>query len=549
MQRRADTPPKARSRPKGGRGAIACSGLSYAHPGGDLLFADVAFTISPGRHVGLVGVNGVGKSTLLRILAGALAPLDGTVSIDGRVGYMPQDVQAGAATVRDLLLGHAPAPLRDAGRRMAAAERDLAAGSDEAGMALGVAIGDWSDLGGYELEAVWDTAARKVLGLGFADLEQRSVASLSGGEAKGLLLEILFGSDAHVLLLDEPDNFLDVQGKRALEERIAASPKTILLISHDRALLSAATQEILTLEGSGCWKHGGSYRTYPEARAARQERLADAVKRWNEEERRLFQYMKVLKERARYSSEWAPRADAAETRWRRFADAGPPPPPVQTQPIRPRIRGGDSGRRVLALEGAAVDGILAPHTGEVYFGERVGVIGPNGAGKTHLMRLLSGERAPDAGRVTLGARVSPGYFRQSYDSGAAAASGTVMDALLHVCVNTGEAMSALARYGLATAASRSPDTLSGGERARLSILPLELEGHNLLLLDEPTDNLDIDSSEALEKALDAFEGTVVAVSHDRLFLEKMDRFVMVGADGAIRDVPDHRAAIEALLSC
>src|SRR5581483_650757 len=131
---------------------IACANLAYAHPGGDLLFSDVAFTISPGSHVGLVGANGVGKSTLLRILAGELTAVEGEVAVGGRAAYMPQDVgvDGGAGTVRELLVELAPAALRAAGRRMEAAERALAAGDDSAGVELGVAIGEWSDLGGYE---------------------------------------------------------------------------------------------------------------------------------------------------------------------------------------------------------------------------------------------------------------------------------------------------------------------------------------------------------------------------------------------------------------
>ena len=152
--------------------------------------------------------------------------------------------------------------------------------------------------------------------------------------------------------------------------------------------------------------HGGPYATYPEAREERQRRLGDAVKRWREEERRLFALMKTFKERARYSSDWAKKADAAETRWRRFRDAGPPPAPGADRSITVRIRGGDSARRVLDLRALEIDGLVDAFSDEIHFGERVGVIGPNGSGKTQLMRVLAGVRAPDAGELVLGPRGS-----------------------------------------------------------------------------------------------------------------------------------------------
>ena len=222
----------------------------------------------------------------------------------------------------------------------------------------------------------------------------------------------MFASDADVLLLDEPDNFLDVPAKLALEHRIRTTKKTVLMISHDREVLAGAVGSIVTLEGSGAWRHGGSYATYPEAREARQKRLGDAVSRWREEERRLYRLMKTFKERARYSSDWAKKADAAETRWRRFADAGPPPAPVTDASITVRIRGSDSARRVLDLRSLGIAELVKPFSDEIHFGERVGIIGPNGSGKSGLMHVLAGARAPDQGELVVGPRVSAGFFTQ-----------------------------------------------------------------------------------------------------------------------------------------
>jgi ATPase subunit of ABC transporter with duplicated ATPase domains len=524
---------------------VAVSGLSYAHPGGDVLFEGVSFRLASGDHAGLVGVNGVGKTTLLRILAGELSELEGEANAGGRIAYMAQDVGVdGSQSVRELLLSVAEPALARVGARVANAESALAGGDDSAGMSLGTAIADWSDAGGYELEGRWDAVCRRVVRAPFSDIAERRANTLSGGERKRLVLELIFGSDAQVLLLDEPDNFLDVPAKRWLEQLIASSKKTILFISHDRELLSAAARSIVTLEGSGAWVHGGSYATYPEARKARQQRLGDALARWKNEERRLAALVRTFKERAKYSSDWAKRADAMETRWRRWA-ADPPPPPVAEQQIRVRMRGGDSARKVVDLRAAALDGLVEAVTEEIHFGERVGLIGPNGTGKTHLIRALAGELEVSAGEVRLGNRVSAGLFTQL--NARTDFSGRACLEIVQDRANAlDRAMASLARYGLADAARRTYDILSGGQKARLEILCLELEGHNLLLLDEPTDNLDIDSSEALESALEGFEGTVVAVSHDRAFLRSLDRFMYLGVDGRVRVLPDYRAAMEAL---
>ena len=526
---------------------IAVSGLAYAHPGGELLFSDVSFRLSPGRHAGLIGANGVGKSTLLRILAGELSADDGDGATGGLVGYMPQDVGLGDGdrTVRALLLSLAPSALRQAGESMIELEAALAAGDDDAGMRLGTVIADYASLGGYELEGQWDACCRRIVGVPFSELAERPARTLSGGERKQLVLELLFSSDADVLLLDEPDNFLDVPAKLALERRVRASRKTILMISHDREVLAAAVDTIVTLEGNGAWVHGESYATYARAREQRQRRLGDTVKRWHEEERRLYRLMKTFKERARYAPDWARRADAIESRWNRFRAGGPPPAPVADHQIAVRIRGGDSARIVLRIRGLAIDGLVESFDDEIHFGERVALIGPNGTGKSSLMTILTGERAPDSGTLVTGPRVQAGHFTQLQTRPDFAGR----TALEIVSARRGElqtAMAALARYGLAEAARRQFELLSGGEKARLEILILELEGANLLLLDEPTDNLDADSCEALEAALDGFTGTVVTVSHDRAFLRRCDRFLLLDRDGSMLALPTYEAALDAL---
>jgi ATPase subunit of ABC transporter with duplicated ATPase domains len=460
---------------------IVISGLAYAHPGGDLLFSEVSFRVAPGRHAGLAGTNGVGKSTLLRILAGELPAAEGEATHGGSLLLMRQDVglDIPGQTIRSLLTALAPEALREAGERVADAERRLAEGDLDAGMALGEAIGDWSALGGYELEAGWDSSCRRIVRAGFAELADRPAAMLSGGERKQLVLDLLLGSEADVLLLDEPDNFLDVPAKLALERRIRESRKTILMISHDRAVLTGAAGAIVTLEGQGAWVHGEGYASYPEARRGRQERMGDAVKRWQEEERRLREQVRLWKERAKYSDVLAPRANAMESRWKRFVALGPPPAPVVDQAISVRIRGGDSARIVLALRDfgiTAADGahwLVRPFSDEIHFGERVGVIGPNGGGKTALMRALAAARE-DGSELRIGPRVSPGFFTQ-LQSRADWLGRPVLEIALEHVDGVQAAMAALARYGLADAARRPYDVLSGGEKARLEVLVLELD--------------------------------------------------------------------------
>ncbi|MGA1763872.1 MAG: ATP-binding cassette domain-containing protein, partial [Ilumatobacteraceae bacterium] len=327
-----------------------------------------------------------------------------------------------------------------------------------------------------------------------------------------------------------------------LEDQLQSCPSTILMVSHDRTLLERCSNKIIAVEGSGCWVHGGSFATYPEAREKRQELLGDHLKRWNEEERRLFHHMKIMKQRAAQNFKNATKANAAETRWEKFVAAGPPPPPVPDQHIYVRLRGADAARRVAQIRDVSMRDLFLPFSDEIYHGERVALIGPNGTGKTHLLKALSTELAPSTGEVRFGPRTSVGVFTQINDR--PDFLGRECIDIVHDRISDEErAMKTLARYGLRGQARQKFETLSGGQKARLEILRLEIEGHNVLLLDEPTDNLDIESSEALEKALDGFEGTVVAVSHDRTFLAQFDRYIMITDVGEVYALPDYDTAL------
>ena len=526
--------------------SIIVSELEYGPPGSDQLFFDVSFKVSPGEHAAIVGANGVGKSTILRILSAQIEADGGEFSLGGTMLNMTQDVGMSRPddTLREMLIEVAPAALRIAGRALVAAEKALADGTDD-GMGYATALSDWGDLGGYELETKWQASAQRSVKSQIDDLSTRLVSELSGGERKRLVLDLLLTSGADVLLLDEPDNYLDIPTRAWLEEQIKVCRSTILMVSHDRTLLERCATKIVVIEGSGCWVHGGSYVSFPEAREKRQALLGDDLKRWNDEERRLFQHMKIMKQRAAQNFKNATKANGAETRWEKFVAAGPPPPPVADQQIYVRLRGADAARRVAKLESVSIANLFLPFSEEIHHGERVALIGPNGTGKTHLLKVLSGQNEPDTGKITFGPRTSVGVFTQINNR----PDFVGRDCLAIVLDRISEeerAMKTLARYGLVNNARQKFDTLSGGQKARLEILRLEIEGHNVLLLDEPTDNLDIESSEALEHALDGFEGTVVAVSHDRSFLAQFDRFIMITDDGEVYALPDFDIAIKGL---
>ena len=531
-------------------GYVDVAHVSVVLPDGRSLLDDVNFRVGEGATVALVGANGAGKSTLLRIIAGDQVPAAGSVARAGGLGVMRQFIGSvtDGTTVRELLLGLAPEPLRVAGERLERAEWAVAERDDEASqLRYAHALTAWGDAGGYDAEVLWDTVTVAALGLPLDAVQHRMVHTLSGGEQKRLALEALLRGPDEVLLLDEPDNFLDVPGKRWLEEQLRATAKTVLYVSHDREVLARTADRVVTVEARTAWTHGGGFGSYHEARAARLERLDELHRRWDEEHQRLRELVITLREQAKRSDAMAPKYRAMVTRLERFEAAGPPPERPKEQNVTMRLRGGRTGVRVLQAAGltlAGADGVALtkPFDLDLFYGERVAVLGPNGTGKSHFLRLLAAEPIIHSGQWKIGARVLPGMFAQLHQH-PELAGRTLVEILgrgegRRNGVDRGRAIAALRRYELHQQADQSFDTLSGGQQARLQILLLELSGATMLLLDEPTDNLDVVSADALEEGLAGYDGTVLAVTHDRWFARSFDRYIVFGADGTVTETPE-----------
>ena len=526
-------------------GYVDLSEIGHTLADGRPLLADVNVRVGDGTKTALVGANGAGKTTLLRLIAGDLAPQQGSIARVGGLGVMRQFIGSvrDTTSVQDFLVQLAPPDVRAAWDDVQRCELAMMERDDErTQLAYAHALARWGDAGGYDIEVLWDTVTVAALGVPYDRCKYRELATLSGGEQKRLALEVLLRGRDEVLLLDEPDNYLDVPGKRWLEDRLRASAKTVLFVSHDRELLAAVADRIVTLEGGTAWVHGGGFASYHEARSAKHDRMAEVRRRWDEEHLRLKELVRTLQQQAKISPDMASRYRAMCTRLEKFEAAGAPPDKPEEQKVSMRLRGGRTGVRAVTCEQLELSGLMRPFDSEIFFGERVGVVGSNGAGKSHFLRLLGGAPIAHSGVWSLGARVVPGLFAQTH-AHPEWVDRTPVDLLWtgaddRPSLDRGRAMSVLRRYGLDKQGDQTFGTLSGGQQARFQILLLEVSGATLLLLDEPTDNLDVLSAEALEDALEAYEGTVVAVTHDRWFARSLDRFLIFGSDGVVYESDD-----------
>ncbi len=542
-------------------GHVDLSGVGYHLPDGRVLLDDVSFRVSEGAVVALVGPNGSGKTTLLRIIAGDLTATSGSVSRSGGLGVMRQFIGSirDESTVRDLLLSLMTTRLREAAAEMDRLELALMDDDSESTqLAYAQSLADFADAGGYDAEVTFDACCTEALGVAYDRAQWRELSTLSGGEQKRLALEALLRGPDEVLLLDEPDNYLDVPGKRWLEEQLTTTQKSVLLVSHDRELLARAATRIAVLElgaaGNSVWIHGTGFASLAVARKERFARFEELRRRWDEEHQKIIDLVQMYKVKAKFNDGLASRYKAAQTRLAKFEEAGPPEAVPLEQRVSMRLSGGRTGKRAVMVHDLELTGLMRAFGTEIWFGDRVAVLGSNGSGKSHFLRLLArGGSDPDlehqpvgelsiaavahTGSVKLGARVRPGWFAQTHHH--PELLGRTLLETLHRGNDHRPGMGRelasrkLDRYELAHAAEQAFESLSGGQQARFQILLLELSGATLLLLDEPTDNLDIESAEALEQGLEAFEGTVVAVTHDRWFSRGFDRFLVFGSDGAV----------------
>ncbi|MEU7823981.1 ATP-binding cassette domain-containing protein [Catellatospora sp. NPDC049133] len=562
-------------------GYVDVAGVAYTLPDGRELFSDVSFRVGEGAKVALVGPNGAGKTTLLRMVSGDLAAPTGAIARSGGLGVMRQfigmlgssaatGVPGGAEmTLAEMALGLVEPRLQAAGARLVKAEQamrvadsrgKLTSSAQQAQLHYAEALSAYGEAGGYEAEVLFDTVATLILNLSWDECRDRPVRTLSGGQQKRFALELLLRGADEVLLLDEPDNFLDVPAKRWLEQRLRESKKSVLYVSHDRELLNQTADRVVAVEGGSAWTHVGSFASWHEARGARHDSMEERRRRWDEEHEKLRALMLMYKQKSAYNDGLASRYQAAQTRLRKFEEAGPPPLPPKDQQIQMRLKGSRTGKRAVICEQLELENLTFPFDLELWYGDRLAVLGANGTGKSHFLRLLAQQAhggGEDAGRsadgavhanvkhsgvARLGARVVPGHFSQTHDRPDLAGK-ELIDILWRGDTHRPSlareaAYKVLDRYELAKQAEQRFGTLSGGQQARFLVLLLELSGVTLLLLDEPTDNLDLASAEALEQGLAGFEGTVVAVTHDRWFTRGFDRFLLFQADGEVVETPE-----------
>jgi ATP-binding cassette, subfamily F, member 3 len=526
------------------------SELARVH-GGRTIFTGLSWTIQAGEKIGLVGPNGVGKSSLLKSIAGVEPPEGGQITFrrHARVAYLPQEYagEPERPVLAELLAGRADIAALEA--RIAALEAQLADPALAADMdALSAVLDEharlldrYGDLGGPALQGRAEALLRQ-LRLDEAHW-QRPMRLLSGGQRKLVGLARCLLAEPELLLLDEPDNHLDMERKALLEEVVGEFRGAVVLISHDRYLLDETVNLIVELEpaagGARLKRYEGNYSAYvAEKQLALLKQQADFVAQQKEIARleaavarfKLWASM-VVNERhikqARNKQRQIDRMDKVERpvlERRRMA-----------LEFRPQARGGAKAvelRRVDKAFGAQI--VLLDATALVQNGERIGVVGPNGAGKSVLLRLIGGLLAPDGGEVWVGPSISSGYYAQHHET--LDMRQTPIAALRALRPMTeGEAVAKLGRFLIPYDAATQPIAkLSGGEKSRVQLARLMLSGANCLLLDEPTNNLDIPSAEVLEAALEEFPGTVIVVSHDRYFLDRVADRIFEVDDGALR---------------
>ena len=516
---------------------IALSGVGVEF-GATTLFKDITFTIARGDRWGIVGRNGIGKTTLLKLITGAQQPTSGQVARSGaaKVSLLEQHrTFEGAETVWEAAAG----PFAE----LLALEQSLARqaealGGDPSDQAMAKYSRDlerFQHEGGYEVAAKVDAVLH---GLGFDPEKARSqpLSQLSGGERGRLGLAQQLAAPADILLLDEPTNHLDLETTAWLEEYLRGLEATVVVVSHDRAFLDAIADHILHFENGTAYPYTGSYESFVLQRTER--RLSD--------QRAYDKQRKVIAAEEDYIRRNIAGQNTKQAKGRRkrlerlprlsglSGEAG-----VMSLALRAAERGGD---QVVVAEHVevAVEGrtLLRDFSARVIRGDVIGLIGPNGAGKTTLLRTIVGERAPQKGEVRVGGSINLAYYDQQL--GNVPMGKTLYDVIndLRSTWSRGQIQGHLGRFGFSgDSVLRTTNVLSGGERARMALAIMMLSGANFLVLDEPTNHLDVESIEVLEEAVEGYDGTVILVSHDRALLRALVKRVWVLHHEHITDFP------------
>ena len=507
--------------------------------GATRLFSDVTFTVARGEKWGVIGRNGSGKTTLFRLLTGEAEPTRGTVSrVSGlKFSVMEQHREfAGATTVWEAAAGPF-AELLELERSLATQGTALAEAGDRCTPAM-LARYD-RDLERFEREGGYTLAPRidAVLhGLGF-DPDQartRALAGLSGGERGRVALAQQLVAPADVLLLDEPTNHLDLETTRWLEDYLAGLDATVLLISHDRAFLQAVVDHVLHVEAGTVTPYAGDYEAFVRQRA---ERRMAQQRAFSKQSRVIASEEDFI--RRNIAGQKSAQAKGRRRRLERVSRLSAPEGEegVMSLRLEADARGGDQTLVAENVHVAIGDRVLLDRfSTSVRRGDVIGFIGPNGAGKTTLLRSFVGERPPDAGQVRIPESVRLAHYRQ--DLAQVPPNRALYELIndLRPSWGRGAIQGHLGRFGFSgDSVLRQAATLSGGERARVALAMIMLSGANLLLFDEPTNHLDVESIEALEDAIESYDGTVILVSHDRALLRALTTRVWVLHEGRITD--------------
>jgi ATP-binding cassette subfamily F protein 3 len=527
--------------------------------GSHVIFRDLNWEVQHDQKIGLIGPNGAGKSSLFKLITGEHFPEKGGAVIRAKgatIGYLPQhpefdpeETALALALEGNPRIGEIEKELQRIEEKLGTPEvYNNARLLERALDAQHRLLEEFESLGGMN----YASRVRELLrGLGLPESDfEKPIRALSGGQKKLIGLARLMLARPSVLLLDEPDNHLDMPGKAYLEKLINDYPGAVVIISHDRYILDAVATHIAEIEDGRITTFGGNYTEYiidKEERLARQEELYQVQQR---EINRLEMAVKRYRQWVILNDKFATRIHNMEARIERIEKIERPI--LERRKMDLTLNGWRGSNQVLELEGVSKSfppPALAPlPKGEgtpryvldhinflIRHGERVGLIGANGAGKSVLLRLILGKEQPTEGDIKIGPSVKVGHYAQEHET--LDFNQTLIDAVrLAGNMSESNAVSFLIRYLFTyQQATQRIGSLSGGERSRLQLALLVLSGANFLLLDEPTNNLDIASAEVLENALNDFNGTVLVISHDRYFLDRTVNRIFALEDGTLTE--------------